>query len=114
MSREYQLRLTNFLDEHYIAAPPKVELQVKPFFGGAAAYANGAICLTLTKVGFAVKLPDGDLKTLFDLGAQPLRYFPKAPIKKQYALLPQEIMNNPENLRYWIEKCISHVVKKEK
>ena len=92
---------------------PESTLLVKPFFGGAAAYANGKICLSLTKVGFAVKLPEVDRQELLAKGAQPLRYFPKAPIKKKYVVLPDVIMHDPECLRAWVKKCVMFVTAKE-
>jgi TfoX/Sxy family transcriptional regulator of competence genes len=75
-------------------------------------YANGHICLSLTKVGFAVKLPQIDRQKLMKRGARPLRYFPKAPIKKQYVILPASIMNEPDCLRKWVRKCIIYVTEK--
>jgi len=102
------------LDELALELGEDVDLQVKPFFGGAAAYANGQICLSLTKVGFAVKLPQADRQVLLNKGAQPLRYFPNAPIKKQYVILPASIMNDPDSLRKWVERCISYVSEKNK
>ncbi len=112
MSKEYQNRLAVLLKGLDIGLSPDIELQVKPFFGGAAAYANGHICLSLTKVGFAVKLPETDRQELMKRGAQELRYFPKAPIKKQYVLLPESIMNDHDRLRNWVRKCIMYAADK--
>ncbi|UCC53497.1 MAG: TfoX/Sxy family protein, partial [Anaerolineaceae bacterium] len=81
---------------------------------GAAAYANGHICLSLTKVGFAVKLPKVEREELLNKGARPLRYFPKAPVKKQYVILPDRIMNEPGDLRKWVRKSILFVTAQEK
>ena len=109
MTKEYQNRLVHLLDELNLELGPHIELLVKPFFGGAAAYANGNICLSLTKVGFAVKLPLDDRQKLINQGGQPLRYFPKAPVKKEYVILPATMMNEPNSLRQWVRKCIRTV-----
>lgn len=63
----------------------------KRFFSGAAAYADGHIFMTLTPVGLALKLPAAERAALLDNGGAPLRYFPKAPIKKQYVVVPEAI-----------------------
>ena len=93
---------------------PDIELQVKPFFGGAAAYVNGKICLSFSKVGFAVKLPAAECQQLLQDGAQPLRYFPRAPIKKEYVILPAHIMNDQVSLRKWVRKCIIYGTEEKK
>ena len=87
-------------------------LDVKHFFGGAAAYADGRIFATLSPVGLALKLPEDRRTELLGLGAKPLRYFPKAPIKKDYVVLPEKMSKDArslapllaESLRYCREK----------
>jgi TfoX/Sxy family transcriptional regulator of competence genes len=114
VTKAYQNQLTLLLAELDLDLNPDIELQVKSFFGGAAAYANGHICLSLTKVGFAVKLPQVDREELLNIGARPLRYFPKAPVKKQYVILPDRIMYEPSDLRKWVRKSILFVTVQEK
>lgn len=106
MTKAYQERLALILNELDLELGPDIALLVKPFFGGAAAYVNGRICLSLTKVGFALKLPEVDRQALMKLGGQPLRYFPNAPVKKDYLILSDEVMSVPESLRLWVTKCI--------
>ncbi len=57
-------------------------LQCKHFFNGAAAYYNGAIFMTVSPVGLALKLDEDDCQAIMELGGKHLRYFPKAPIKR--------------------------------
>ena len=106
MTLENKKHLDDLLAELGIDLPEGSEMQTKPFFGGAAAYANGRICMTLTKVGFALKLPEVERQELLEAGARPLQYFPNAPIKKQYVVLSEEILTDPQKLRLWIERCI--------
>ena len=79
------------------------------FFSGAAAYVDGRIFMTLTTVGLALKLPEDDRNALFDRGAQPLRYFPEAPVKKDYAVLPSQLIDDNGILKDWISRSIEFV-----
>tara|TARA_B110000014_G_C20019809_1_gene529072 strand:+ start:802 stop:1002 length:201 start_codon:yes stop_codon:yes gene_type:complete len=60
-------------------------------------FAEGRICLPLTPVGLALKLPpETKERLLADSQAEPLRYFPNGPIKKDYALFPGEAVESDE------------------
>ncbi len=78
----------------------------KHFFGGAAAYAQGKIFMTLTPVGLALKLPEAARERLIALGAQPLRYFPTGPIKKDYVVVPEGLANDWAALAPWVMESI--------
>lgn len=80
----------------------------KHFFAGAGAYADGRLFMTYTPVGYGLKLPPHDRAELLDRGAQPLRYFPNAPVKKDYVLLPPDSIHDDE-LKFWIGKSIAYV-----
>lgn len=82
------------------------EITCKHFFGGAAAYAGGRIFMTLTPVGLALKLPEASRAALIEAGGAPLRYFPKAPIKKDYALVPEALADDPPALTPWVRESI--------
>ena len=64
--------------------------------------------MTLTPVGLALKLSEGDRNALFDQGAKPLRYFPDAPVKKDYALLPSQLIEDDGVLNDWISRGIEY------
>ncbi len=110
MGAEYQEKLKSLLQPVARALPPEVGLEIKPFFGGAAAYANGRICISLTPVGLAMKLPAHGRSQLMDDGAKPLRYFPNAPVKKQYVLVPAEFLESGERLKTWARRSIDHAL----
>jgi len=112
MTKAFQNQLQSILKGLDIELDPDIELEVKPFFGGAAAYANGQICLSLSKAGFALKLPESDRLELIDRGARPLRYFPRAPIKREYVTLTAVILNDHEELSKWVRKCIKYVIER--
>jgi len=87
-----------------------VELEIKHFFSGAAVYASGKICVTLTPVGFALKLPEKYRDEIISKeGARPLQYFPQGPIKKEYALLPGSILNDNDALGFWVRRSVEYV-----
>ncbi len=81
-------------------------VECKHFFSGAAAYADGRIFASLTPVGFALKLPAEACAALTERGATPLRYFPKAPIKKDYVVLPKGLADDDDALAPWIDESI--------
>ena len=114
MARAYIEKLSYVLERANINEAEDVKLEVKHFFGGAAIYANGKICVTLTKVGLALKLPEGTREELMESeGARPLQYFPQGPIKKQYVLLPGRLINNNDALHKWLTESIKYVTKNE-
>ena len=81
----------------------------KHFFSGAAAYVDGHIFMTLTSLGLALKLPEDDRNTLFKQGAKSLQYFPKAPVKKDYAVLPSRLLDHNKVLSDWISRSVEFV-----
>jgi len=89
---------------------PAAQLTCKHFFSGAAVYANGKICMSLTPVGFALKLPpEVRDRLLKEKGTKPLQYFPQGPIKKEYVILPKRMLIDTRTLRRWVKRCIEYV-----
>jgi TfoX/Sxy family transcriptional regulator of competence genes len=81
-------------------------IECKHFFSGAAAYANGRIFMTLTTVGLALKLPEESRAALMKRGARPLRYFARAPVKRDYVILPRTLVKDDVALTSWIKESI--------
>jgi len=110
MVKEYLDRLNDLVNKIYPRKSKEIDIVVKHFFSGAAVYVNGKICMTLTPVGFAIKLPHEDLSKLKkEKGVRSLRYFSKAPIKKEYAVLPKSMMEDLVKLKRLIELSVSYV-----
>ena len=110
MAEEYLQQLSALVDK---ATPGKIKdnLECKHFFSGAAVYVHGRICMSLTPVGFAIKLPEESRNTLInERGAKPLRYFPKGPIKKDYVVLPKAVLSDIKALRNWVKISVEYVV----
>ena len=87
------------------------EIACKHFFSGAAAYVGGQIFMTLTPIGLALKLCERDRARLAALGATPLRYFPNAPIKKDYVVLPETIVSDDTALAPWARASMAFATK---
>ncbi len=110
MAKEYLEKLEALLAPAVRKLPPEVRLEVKHFFSGAAAYADGRICITLTPVGLALKLPEDSRARLEKKGAKPLRYFPDGPIKKDYVVVPRSYREDRRKLAIWARKSIDHAL----
>ena len=110
MAKEYLETLQSLLLPVVLELPADIDIAVRHFFGGAAAYANGRICISLTTVGLAMKLPEESRGQLLKQGARPLRYFPNAPEKKEYVLVPPGFRDDGERLKLWARRSIDHVL----
>ncbi len=110
MAKRYRDRLEALLGPVARDLPPEAALEIEHFFSGAAAYAQGRICITLTPVGLALKLPEAARGRLMKSGAKPLRYFPKGPIKKDYVVVPRAIEDDRRKFKLWARQAIDHVL----
>lgn len=91
----------------------EIQLETKHFFSGAALYVNGRICASLTPAGFGLKLPaDVRDQLIKDGKGTELRYFEKAPVKKEYVSLSEPVANDPDELRPLLELSIEHVLRR--
>ena len=111
MAKEYLDRLNKLMAELAPDVPTTANVEVKHFFSGAAVYADGRICISWTPAGFALKLP-GELRDELkkEKGAKDLQYFPNAPVKQDYVVLPQRLLDDRDRLGYWVEKSIEYVL----
>jgi len=104
MAKIYFQKLEEFMKKLNLETDIGSKIEIKHFFNGAALYVNQTICVTLSPVGLAFKLPEQLVDQLINEGdAIPLKYFPKGHIKKGYALFtkPEEI-NPKEYEKYFI------------
>lgn len=111
MAKVYLEQLTTLMQQLTLTEFEDAILDYKHFFSGAAVYAGGKICITLTPAGFAIKLPE-DLRDELKAkhGAQALRYFPEGPIKKDYVVLPANIVEDLVAVRHWVAKSIEYAL----
>lgn len=111
MAEPYLNELRSIVEQANMRCETAGDILCRHFFSGAAAYVDGHVFMTLTTVGLALKLPEDDRKTLFEQGAKSLQYFPKAPVKKDYAVLPSRLVDDNSTLSDWISRSIDFVQK---
>ena len=111
MAKEYLEKLSAFIEEATFDCSENVNLECKHFFSGAALYAEERICMSLTPVGLAIKLPaETKDKLLKNKKAITLRYFSKGPIKKGYVLFPDGIAKGDKALHKYVKESIEYVL----
>ena len=96
MAEPFLSDLRKLLDACALAGCGRPAIDCRHFFSGAAAYADGKIFMSLSPVGLALKLPEADCRALLKTGGRPLRYFPMAPVKKGYVVLPEGLSADVE------------------
>ena len=100
MAEPYLTDLRERADEWNDANPAIGTLVCRHFFSGAAAYRDDAIVATLTPVGLAFKVPAAVRDDLLERAvASELRYFPNAPVKRDYVLFPSGEIESGEAAR---------------
>lgn len=106
MAEPWLRELRSLLERAAPKLGPGAGIECRHFFGGAAAWADGRIFMSLTPAGLALKLPAEARVQLMEAGARPLRYFPKGPVKKAYVLLPEKLARDDDVIAPWIEESI--------
>ena len=110
MAEPYLERLAQIVDRLEPVSTGNVKLETKHFFSGAALYANGKICATLSPAGFAVKLPAQARSSLIEEHkGKEFRFFPNGPIKREYVALSDSILQDEDMLREIIYLSTSYV-----
>ena len=105
MNDKYLNHLTKLLAQ----ARPRLEhthrLAFKNVFGAVGGYVNGHIFISCGAFGVALKLPSKTLETIFqETDVKHLKYFPNGHVKKEYAVLPNRILNNKRQFRKLLDK----------
>lgn len=84
----------------------QVNLECKPLFSGAALYANGRICASLSRQGLALKLPKTVRQQMLDRVEGQGPSIPQAPVKGDYVLLPTGLENDTQMVKSLLELSI--------
>jgi len=86
-------------------------LEYKNCFGAVAGYIEGQTFISCGKFGVASKLPP---KTIAEFSKEkdvkPLKYFPNGHVKKDYAVLPDRILEDRNQFKKLIERSIRFVM----
>jgi hypothetical protein len=82
-------------------------LEFKDCFGAVAGYVNGNIFVSCGKFGLALRLPPQALLELFgETDVSPLKYFKKGHVKKEYAIIPERIINDRRRFKRLVAESI--------
>ena len=111
MENKYLNKITTLLKQ----ARPKLsnthELEFKNVFGAVGGYVNGKIFISCGKFGVALRLPPDTLDTLFqEKEAKHLKYFPNGHVKKEYAVLSRQIVENRKRLNKLVDASIKYTL----
>ena len=110
MKNSYREDLEKLLEQANPGLACSDRLEFKNVFGAVAGYVDGNIFISCGKFGVALKLPLETLGELFKAeDVEPLRYFPKGHIKKEYAVLPDRMLGNERLLRELLDKSVMYV-----
>ena len=82
-------------------------LEFKNCFGAVAGYVNGNIFVSCGKFVLALRLPPQALLELFEeTDVSPLKYFKKGHVKKEYAIIPERIINDHRRVKRLVDESI--------
>ena len=108
MNDKYLNRLAALLKQARPRLASTHRLTLKNVFGAVGGYANGRIFISSGKFGVALKLPPDTIKNLFqEKDVKRLKYFRKGHIKKEYAVLPERILNNKSQFKKLLDKSLA-------
>jgi TfoX/Sxy family transcriptional regulator of competence genes len=82
-------------------------LKFRNCFGAVAGYVDGNIFASCGKFGLALRLPSQTLAELFgEPDESPLKYFEKGHVKKDYAVIPERIIDDRARFRKLLNKSV--------
>ena len=85
------------------------DLELKNCFGAVAGYVDGKIFCSCGRFGLALRLPEKTLDELFqEKDVKKLKYFPNGHVKKEYAVLPKRILEDPARLKKQVDQSIRY------
>ena len=110
MAEPYLERLSQMVERLELPRTPGVSLEPRHFFSGAALYANAKILASLSPRGLAVKLPADNREKLISEGkGSEFRFFASGPIKREYVVLSESIIQDDEALVEIFNASINYV-----
>ena len=87
------------------------QLGFKNCFGAATGYVDGHIFISCGKFGVALRLPPAILAELFkEEDVSQLRYFPRGHVKKEYAVVPQRMIDDRGGFKRLLEKSVKYAL----
>ncbi len=109
MATNYRNKLEKLLKQVRPRLASTHNLEFKNCFGAVAGYVEGQIFCSCGKFGLALRLPEKTLAELFqEKGVKRLKYFPNGHIKKEYAVIPKRILEDPTRLKKLVDQSIRY------
>ena len=111
MKNKYFNQATKLLKQSRPRLASTHRLEFKNVFGAVAGYVDGHIFISCGRFGVALRLPLETLSQLLkEKSVKHLKYFPNGHIKKEYAVLSKQIIENSSQLKKLVNKSISYVL----
>lgn len=111
MNNKYNEEITTLLEEVRPKLSITHKLELKNVFGAVGGYVNSKIFIAYGKFGVALRLPPDTLTTLFkEKEAKHLKYFPNGHIKKEYAVLSKQILENKDELKKLVDESVKYAL----
>jgi TfoX/Sxy family transcriptional regulator of competence genes len=111
MANDYRERLAALPAQARPGLADEHSLTFKSVFGAIAGYVDSRIFVTCGAFGLALRLPPETLADVLADGAEPLRYFPKGHVKKQYAVLPPRILDDSARLASLLAESVAYAMR---
>ncbi len=109
MDNEYLTKTTTLLNRVRPKLSTAHRLEFKNVFGAIGGYVNGKIFISCGKFGVALRLPLDTLDALFrEKEAKHLKYFPNGHVKKEYAVLSKQILENKRQLTKLVDESVKY------
>ena len=109
LKEKYLSTIKNLLRQTHPSLEVDYDLAFKPCFGAVAAYVNGNIFATCGKFGMALKLPTIIVEQLLsEQGGRLLKYSANGRIKKNYVVIPNELLVDRENLGHLVGQSVDY------
>src|ERR1700694_539927 len=97
---DYSIKLRELLRLARPRLAARHRLEFKHCFGAVAGYVDGNIFVSCGKFGVALRLPSQTLNDLFrEEDVLHLKYFPNGHVKKEYAVIPNRIIEDQGSLQ---------------
>ena len=111
MNNKYFQKIKRLLEQAKPKLSARHQLEFKNVFGAVGGYLNGRIFISCGKFGLALKLPSETLKNLFDKKiAKGLKYFPNGRIKKEYAVLSKQMLENEKQFKKLLDESLKYAL----
>ena len=108
---KYFEKITTLLEQVRPKLSTTHRLEFKNVFGAVGVYVNGRIFVSCGKFGVALRLPSQTLESLFsEKIAKHLKYFPNGHVKKEYAVLPKQLIEDSRKFKKLLDKSIEYTL----